>query len=359
MKFRLFFAALAIGTLVVPGKGVAQDLPYLVFERYLEPLAQQIGMPGLSAVIVRNNRVAWSRGYGFADVEGQVRATQNTPYPVGGVTQALTGVMIGVCVDRHTLRIDEGIRQYVPNFPTDVTIRHVLAHASENRFRYDPALFRALTAVIDKCSDRPYRVSTAAELLTRLGMTRSVPGLDLQDPGAASVRGLFDDFMVDRYLRVLREVAVPYRIDRNGRQTRSEYPPYGFDAAGGLVATATDLAEFERQLDDQENGDNIPISFSTLDQMWTKTVLRNADGSVSEVTPTGQGWFVQDVAGARLVWTFGNIPNAASSLIVKMPHKRLTLILLSNSDGLAAGYNFEQGDVTQSPFVKVFLRLFI
>jgi hypothetical protein len=42
-----------------------------------------------------------------------------------------------------------------------------------------------------------------------------------------------------------------------------------------------------------------------------------------------------------------------------MPRKNLTLILLSNSDGLTAGYNFEQGDVTTSPFVKVFLRLFI
>jgi CubicO group peptidase (beta-lactamase class C family) len=165
--------------------------------------------------------------------------------------------------------------------------------------------------------------------------------------------------MVERYLRVLRDVAVPYRLERRGRLTRSEYPPYGFDAAGGLVATATDLAEFERQLDDQENGDNIPISFSTLDRLWTPTVLRAPDGSIREVTPTGQGWFVQTTSGVRLVWTFGHTPNASSALIVKMPHKRLTLILLSNSDGLAAGYNFEQGDVTTSPFVKVFLRLFI
>jgi CubicO group peptidase (beta-lactamase class C family) len=357
MKTRLFFAALAIGTLIVPGKGVAQDFPYRVFERYLEPLAQQIGLPGLSAVIVQNNRIAWSRGYGYADVENQIAATEHTPYAVGGITQALAGVLIGVCVDRHTLDVDHGIRQYVPNFPTDVTIRHVLAHASEGRFRYDASLFAALTTVVEKCSDRPYRVATAAELITRLNMTRSVPGLDLREPGAADARALFDDSLVDRYLRVLREVAVPYRIDRR-RNTRSEYPRYGFDAAGGLVSTAIDLAEFERQLDDQENGDNIPISFSTLDKMWTQTVLSTPDGN-RQVTPTGLGWFVQTTSGVRLVWTFGHIPNAGSALIVKMPHKRLTLIMLSNSGGLAAGFNFEQGDVTTSPFVKVFLALFI
>jgi len=48
MKFRLFCTALAIGTLIVPGRrGSAQEqFPYQIFERYLAPLAQQIGMPG-------------------------------------------------------------------------------------------------------------------------------------------------------------------------------------------------------------------------------------------------------------------------------------------------------------------------
>jgi hypothetical protein len=41
-----------------------------------------------------------------------------------------------------------------------------------------------------------------------------------------------------------------------------------------------------------------------------------------------------------------------------MPSKRLTLILLANSGGLAKGYDLENAHVTSSPFVKVFLRLF-
>src|SRR5688572_32214429 len=100
MKIRLFFALLAIGTLVVPGKGTAQDFPYRVFERYLEPLAQEIGMPGLSAVIVRNNRIEWFRDYGDAGVEKRRPAGLGAPYPIGGVTQAVTALLIGVCVDR-------------------------------------------------------------------------------------------------------------------------------------------------------------------------------------------------------------------------------------------------------------------
>ena len=88
--------------------------------------------------------------------------------------------------------------------------------------------------------------------------------------------------------------------------------------------------------------------------MWTPLALGNG-----VVAPTGQGWFVQNSSGVRLVWTFGHLPDAASALIVKMPSKRLTLVLLSNSGGLANTYQLEKGDIGTSPFVKIFLRLFI
>ena len=354
MKPRLFLAAIAICTLILPpGKGSAQDFPYQVFERYLEPLAQQIGMPGLSAVIVRNNRIEWSRGYGFSDVESRTVADIDTPYAIGGVTQAVTAVLIGVCVDRHRFEIDQPIRRFAPSYPYEVSIRHVLAHATDTRYRYDPANYTALTTVVEQCSQMPYRVSTAVEVLNRLRMPRSVPGLDLARTEGAAARLLFDPDTVRRYQELIQQVAVPYKIDRNNRYLRSEYPSYGLDAAGGLVATARDLYEFESALDRGE-----PLSRSTLNQMWSPAIV--FDGALSRIsTPTGLGWFVQTASGEPLVWTFGHIPDASSALILKMPRKNLTLIMLSNSGGLAAGYNFEQGDVTTSPFVKVFLRLFI
>jgi hypothetical protein len=92
--------------------------------------------------------------------------------------------------------------------------------------------------------------------------------------------------------------------------------------------------------------------------MWSNAIVSDGN-NVRIQTPTGLGWFVQTAGGEPLVWTFGHIPDASSALILKMPRKNLTLIMLSNSGGLAEGYNFEQGDVTTSPFVKVFLRLFI
>ncbi len=352
MKLRLFslIAALSASLLLAP-RGSAQELPYQIFERYLEPLAQQIGMPGLSAVIVRNGRIEWEKGYGHADLENRITATPDTPYPIGGVTQAMTAVLLGVCTDRLQLEVDAGIRRWVPSFPNDASVRQVLAHASEGRFVFDPARYLALTPVVEQCLGKPYRVAVADEILERLTLGGSVPGLDLGLESGQAARELFDATRLDRYQRQLARLAVPYRIDRAGNAQRSEYPSYGVDASGGMVSTARDLARFEWELDD-DNG--VPLSLSTLTSMWTP--YTSSDGVA---TPTGQGWFVQTSTNVRLVWTFGHIPDAASALILKMPSKRLTLVLLANSGGLAAGYNLERGDITSSPFVKIFLRLFI
>ena len=75
--------------------------------------------------------------------------------------------------------------------------------------------------------------------------------------------------------------------------------------------------------------------------------------------PTGLGWFVQPYNGELVVWHFGLIPNAYSSLILKIPQRKLTLILLANSDGLSAPFQLQQGDVTRSLFATLFLRLFL
>jgi CubicO group peptidase (beta-lactamase class C family) len=365
MKFRLFCVVLAVGTLLSGQKGsAAQDqFPFQIFNRYLESLIPQIGMPGLAAIIIQNGRIAWQGEYGFADVDRRIPLTVDTPIPIGGMTQAFTGVLVGVCVDRHQLIIDQDIRNFAPAFPVgETSVRQVLAHATDGRFRYDPTLYSSLTPVVESCTRQSYRQAMATEVLNRVTqpMARSVPGLDLARPEGAAALAQFDGTMVDRYQRVLQDVAVPYRIER-GRPTRSEYPSDGLEASSGLVSTAYDLAQFQSTLDNRLVP--IPLSFSTLNQMWSNQIFRIRDIDVA--MPTGLGWFVTTESGQRVVWTFGHIPNASSALIVRLvsrddePSKRLTLILLANSPGLAQGYDLENANVTSSPFVKVFLRLFI
>ncbi len=360
MKYRLFCIALAVTAYAVTGvRGAAQqqDFPFQIFDRYVPNLMQQIGMPGLSAVILQGGRVAWKGEYGYADTDRKIPLTIDTPIPVGGITQAVTGVLVGVCIDRYGFEIDQDIRNIVPAFPVAETrIRQVLAHATGGRFEYSPSNYASLTDVVTapRCANLSYRQAMAVEVLERLAMTRSVPGMDLGQPEGAAARDQFSTTSWNRYQSTLSELAVPYKIDAKGRPSRSEYSAYGLDAATGLVSTASDLAKFEGELD-KRNG--VPLSFSTLEQMWSNTTFNFPNFSLT--TPTGLGWFVTNESGQKVVWTFGHIPDVSSALIVKMPSKQVTLIMVANSGGLAKGYDLERANVTSSPFVKIFLRLFI
>ena len=91
----------------------------------------------------------------------------------------------------------------------------------------------------------------------------------------------------------------------------------------------------------------------TLDAAW-HPALNRAGAPV----PMGLGWFVQTHRGQRVVWHFGNVPNAYSSLLIRLPAYDLTFILLANSDRLSAPYHLQQGDVSKSVFAALFLRLF-
>jgi CubicO group peptidase (beta-lactamase class C family) len=353
MMSHLRVVALAIcATLAVASPGSGQALLYSLFERYLDSLRVQTGIPGLSAAIIKSGHIDWERGFGQQDVERNMLARPDTPYPIGDLTQTFAAVLLGNCVERGVLNIDEPISRWVPDFPSpNATVRQVLAHASDGpsggAFRYDPSRFAALTTVAQSCSSMPFRENMADSVLERLGMTSSVPGLDLADPETAA-RELFDAPRLQRYEAVLDRLAVAYRVDRSLRATRNDLPPRGLTAADGLVSTVRDLARFDAALDDA-----VLLRSEYLTAAWSPANFAGAP------LPTGLGWFVQNYQGERLIWHFSHIPNAYSALILKMPQRQITLVLLANSDGLSTGANLEQGDVTASPFVKIFFRLFL
>jgi CubicO group peptidase (beta-lactamase class C family) len=230
-------------------------------------------------------------------------------------------------------------------------LSHTSAGSPGDTFRFDPDRYSQLTQVVESCITQPYRKTVAVNVLERLAMKDSVPGRDLVGPNALAER-LFADDILDRYRRVIERMAVPYRVDKRGRATRNELSPEGITAATGLISTVRDLARFDQALDSF-----LLLKEETLAAAFTNQQSASTIGQRS-VFPTGLGWFVQTYRGEPVIWHFGLIPNAYSSLIVKLPSKHLTLIILANSDGLSSPYQLDLGDVTRSVFATLFLRLY-
>lgn len=357
MRIRLLAVATSlVVSLAAPAaqQGAASSpLAVSPFEAYLELLRQQAGIPGLSAAILQNGEIVWERGFGFQNLETRLRATPDTPYPIGDLSEIVASTLILQCAEERRLSIDESAERYGASLDPGVTVRQLLGHTSApppgDAFRYDPSRFAQLTPVIESCIPQPYRKTVAVRILERLAMKDSVPGRDVQDP-IVSQQNLFGTAVQQRYASVLERIATPYKVDRKGRASRMEIPAETLTAATGMVSTVRDLARLDAAL---EAGTDPMLRQETRLAAWTNNVGRDR-----MPLPTGLGWFVQRYNGELVVWQFGQITNGYSSLMVKLPARRLTLILLANSDGLTASFDLQSGDVLKSLFAVLFLRLF-
>jgi CubicO group peptidase (beta-lactamase class C family) len=149
---------------------------------------------------------------------------------------------------------------------------------------------------------------------------------------------------------LLGRLATPYTLDAKGRPSPSRYTATTLTPASGLISTVRDLARFDLAL---RNGKGVIVSPETLALAWTAPVDRNG-----RRLPHGLGWFSQSYNGEPIVWQFGVNDNGSSSMILTAPFRGLTLILLANSSGLARPFSLEAGDVTVSPFARLFLGIF-
>jgi len=345
-------ALLLAAALVLTGQHTsAQALLFALFERYLDSLRQQAGIPGLSAAIVQDGETVWETGLGYQDLESSVRATSTTPYPVGDLTQTFASVLLMQCVERGSLLLDERLAKWSAD-AGELKLWQALSHTGStgsNPFKYDPATFAKLTPALDACGGQSARTRVARDVFAFLAMIDSVPGRDLQDE-ASDARPSFDSTELQRYSAVLSRLAVPYKVDKRGKATRSDYASKRIDASTGLISTAHDLAKYDAALDDPRH---ILLHDAGLTAMWSNVTPAGMP------RPTGLGWFVQTYNGQRLIWHFANVPDAYSALILKVPARHLTLILLANSDGLSAPFDLAQGDVSSSLFAVTFLRLFL
>lgn len=89
--------------------------------------------PGLSIAVARGGDVLVARGYGLADLENHVRATDSTVYRIGSITKQFTAAAIMQLAERGKLSLDDELTKWVPDWPTygqRITIRHLLNHTS-------------------------------------------------------------------------------------------------------------------------------------------------------------------------------------------------------------------------------------
>lgn len=346
MRRSLF--ALVAALLCIATSLRAEDLVYVRFGDYIEALRVQIGIPGFAAAIIGPNDIQWERGFGHQDVARNVQMRTDTPLHFDGITQVITATTVLRCAEENRLTLDAPIGTFTRSAAdSNATIRQLLSHTSSGTFSYNPGRLEPLAAAVKACRDDSFR-ETIANQLARLAMVNSVPGSDVLTL-APPAEGIPSDEARSRYAAVLGRLATPYAVDSSKRAIQAQYSAATLTTATGLISTVRDYAQFDLAL-----RGGVLLKPETLAEAW-----RAATDATGKSLPHGLGWFIQNYNGDTVVWQYGSGGDTgSSSMVVTVPARGVTLILVANSTGLVKGFPLEKGDITTSPFARIFLSLF-
>lgn len=303
-------------------------------------------VPGLSIAVVFDGKLAWSKGYGLADIENRVPATTATEFRTASIGKTMTATAAMILVDQGKLDLNADIRDYCPAFPAKpwrITPWNLLSHTSGIRhyggphdqeeqtsavhydnvvdamapFKNDPLLFEpgtkwqystygfdVLGCVIEGASHTSFLTLMRTSVWEPAGMSAT-----RDDDPAAIVPN-----RAAKYTRVAGEIRNAPMIDMSNKM-----------AAGGYLTTIVDLAHF---LEAVMNGRLVKPA--TLQQMITPTRLPSG-----EAVSYGLGWGVETEQWKSDRWVYhGGSTPGASGLVAMMPNHRFAVAFLTNLDAL-------------------------
>jgi CubicO group peptidase (beta-lactamase class C family) len=333
------------------------------FDARLQRLIRYKNMPALSVAVVSESEIVFAKGYGFSNLAAGTTASPDTPYIVGSLTKPLAATLLMNLAETQSLDFDAPMRDYYKSYATfckrvqafaksgleprelfqnyrcsdyDISLRHHLSHTAQgkpgSKFLYNSFLYSVSSRVVDAVASCDYSLYFENQIIKTLALSHTSPhtcGIPMR--------------------QLSEPVASVYHIDNEGNPHLSDYPEATFTASAGLISSVRDLAEFDIALDSGRL-----ISEASREAMWTPYALRN-DGT----SPYGLGWYIQHYGDLRLVWHSAWWPDASSAIYLKIPEKRLSLILLANTQSLWWDNPLNMSDILPSPFVQSFLNSFV
>jgi CubicO group peptidase (beta-lactamase class C family) len=311
--------------------------------------------PGMSAAVVRGDRVVWQGAWGFADREAGRRVTPSTRFYIGSTTKTFTALAALRRAQRGQLDLDAPLSRAFPGLvlhaglqPDSIRVRDLLTH----------------THGIDPMGPVSVRVAftgeyTNAELLKALRLHPPGPdgrafrysnlGYDLVGILLApKARGGWRDVVEREALRPLgmiattawrsrvpaKLLAMPYELGADGPE---RVPLAKEDAnmgpAGGLFSTATDLAQVIIAELDQGRVPGAPgLDPGVVAATRVERVPQDRMSGEIHRVAWAYGWDVGVADGDTLYHRFGSFAGYRSHVSF-LPEHGIGVVVLVNGGG--------------------------
>lgn len=302
-------------------------------------------VPGLSVAVVENAELEWASGFGFADLENHVPATEFTLYRLASISKSLSATGAMKLVEKGNLELDDPVQKYCPVFPQKsgaITTRLVMGHLAGIRHyksdsQNDPEVGNTkhfddpIQAGLDFFKNDPL-LSEPGKQFHYSTQGYTLVGCVMQGASGAKYteymrQNVFIPAGMEHTLVDDRFAIIPYRTrfyhkTESGTVENADFLDSSYKIpGGGWLSSAEDMARFETAM----LSDKL-LKPETRSLMWTP--LKPSDGQ-----PNGYalGWGTLTEDGVRYVGHDGGQQGTSTNFYIA-PEQRAGVVVLANMD---------------------------
>lgn len=351
VRRRSFAAACVAGLGLIGADLEGQAVPdFAVVRGEIERRLVAWDQPSMAIAVAVGGEVVWEEGFGWADRERRIPATEHTMYSLASISKPITATGLMILVERGFVDLDAPANDYLGPAKIDgrawdaarATVRRVASHtaglplhyqffyedepyrrphmdetirryanlvtAPDERWNYSNLGFGILDYIIERVSGQSYPDFMRDEVFHPLGLTRM--SVDI-GPG-------LEDFTATRYAT-----------------DQSPIPFYDFDHPGGsaVFSSAHDLVRFGmfhlgHDLDHQRR----IISDASIEAM-RQPIRESAPGDAY-----GIGWVMRDLPGGLRLQRHGGGMGGVRTELAIAPEENAAVVVLSNAATPLTGY---------------------
>ena len=358
-----FFLLLALTSLAQESTKDYNEAFRLV-EVWLDAQKDYEKLPGISAIVVEDQKVLWKGAFGLANPEKNLKTTTATLCSICSISKLFTSVAIMKLYDEGKLRLDDRVSELLPHYNLEqqypesgpITVRSLMTHSSglpresahpywtgpdfpfptreqideklgtqetlypaSTYFQYSNLGLTLLGEIVEEVSGMPFETYVQENILTPLGIVNTRPEMPEELYG--------------------NQLAIGYSaLDRDGNRNKVNFfQARGIAPAAGFSSSVEDLGKFaswQFRLRDTTVAEILkPATLKHMQSVhWTnpdwKTTWRL--GFVVYKGPDGTTW----------VGHGGSCPGYRSSLQLDLNNKRAYSVMI-NSSGTNPGKDIQ------------------
>jgi CubicO group peptidase (beta-lactamase class C family) len=306
-------------------------------------------VPGISVAVVENGQYEWASGFGFADLENNVPASEHTLFRLASISKPLTATGALQLWERGQLDLDAPVQKYCSAFPrkdSTITTREALGHLAGirhyksgsqddrevgNTKHFDNPIQAGLNFfendALVSAPGTHFHYSTQGYTLVGCVMegASGVKYTDFMRQNVIVPAGM-DHTQVDDRFAIIPNRTRFYQKTEIGAVLNADFLDSSYKIpGGGWLSSAEDMARFEVAI----LNDKL-IRRTTRDLMWAP--LKPSDGSEDGY---GLGWGKIDENGITAVGHTGGQQGTSTAFLIA-PAQRVGVVVLANMEGVPA-----------------------